>query len=104
MAKYLSADAFFHEPGAEGWGDEIPHYYVVEDMLKLDPGQIVWLRENAPLKGMVEGFVRGLGEWFENNGETFGETVEWVVGERGEDVEELREGIVEGVEGVVRGG
>lgn len=98
--KYQSSA--LHEPGAEGWGDEIPHYYVVEDMLKLDPGQIVWLRENAPLKGMVEGFVSGLGGWFENNGETFKETVEWVVGERGEDVEELREGIAEGLEGVVR--
>ena len=84
-----------HEPGAEGWGDEIPHYYIVEDMLKLDPGQIIWLKENAPLKGMVQAFVRGLGEWFENNGETFGETLGWVVRERGEDVEELREmGIV----------
>ncbi|MCJ1304777.1 hypothetical protein MMC08_007590 [Hypocenomyce scalaris] len=91
----------YHEPGAEGWGDEIPHYYVVEDMLKLDPGQIVWLRENAPLKGMVEGFVRGLGEWFDNNGETFGQTLEWVIKGRGEDVEELREGIREGEWGVV---
>lgn len=100
-ARYLASTV--HEPGAEGWGDEIPHYYVVEDMLKLDPGQIVWLRENAPLKGMVEGFVGGLGGWFENNGETFGQTVEWVVRERGEDVVELREGIAEGVEGVVRG-
>ena len=70
-------------------------------MLKLDPGQIVWLRENAPLKGMVEGFVRGLGEWFDNNGETFGQTLEWVIKGRGEDVEELREGIREGEWGVV---
>lgn len=26
-----------------GWGDEVHHYYVLEDMLKLDPGQILWL-------------------------------------------------------------
>lgn len=32
-----------HQDGAEGWGDEIAHYYVVEDMLKLDPGQLMWL-------------------------------------------------------------
>lgn len=64
-------------------------------MLKLDPGQIVWLRENAPLKGMVEAFVKGLGEWFENNGETFGQTLDWVVAERGGNVEELRDFIQE---------
>lgn len=90
-----------HEPGGEGWGDDIPHYYVVEDMLKLDPGQVLWLKENAPLKGMVESYVRELGAWFENNGETFGQTLEWVIRERGEDVEELREGIREGEQGIV---
>ena len=70
-------------------------------MLKLDPGQVLWLMENAPLKGMVEGYVRELGAWFENNGETFGQTLEWVMRERGEDVEELREGIREGESGIV---
>ena len=89
--KYASTP--FHEPGAEGWGDDIPHYYVVEDMLKLDPGQIMWLKENAPLKGMVETYVKGLGEWFENNGETFGQTLEWVVCERGEDIADVKEAI-----------
>jgi hypothetical protein len=91
----------WHEPGAEGWGDDIPHYYVVEDMLKLDPGQILWLRENAPLKGMVESYVRGLGDWFENNGETFGQTLEWVMGERGDELEEFKAGIKERSLGVV---
>ncbi|KAI9752665.1 MAG: hypothetical protein M1815_000369 [Lichina confinis] len=90
-SKYVPATG--HEPGAEGWGDEIPHYYVVEDMLKLDPGQIIWLRENAPLKGQVESFVRGLGlglglggdddDWFENNGETLGQTIALVLHDRG---------------------
>lgn len=28
---------------ASGWGDEITHYYIVEDMLKLAPDQIFWL-------------------------------------------------------------
>ncbi|KAI9748241.1 MAG: hypothetical protein M1835_001854 [Candelina submexicana] len=91
-----------HELGAEGWGDEIPHYYVVEDMLKLDPAQILWLRQNTFSKGQVESFVRGLGDWFENNGETFGQTLDFVVGERGGLVEELREEIVEGEVGIVR--
>ena len=31
----------------EGWGDEIAQYYVVEDMLKLDPGQLMHLFESV---------------------------------------------------------
>ncbi|KAH7386952.1 hypothetical protein DE146DRAFT_188252 [Phaeosphaeria sp. MPI-PUGE-AT-0046c] len=89
-----------HEVGAEGWGDEIPHYYVIEDMLKLDPEQILWLKENAPLKGMVEAYVRSLGDWFENNGETWGQTLEWVLMERGEDVREFMGAITDGELGV----
>src|ERR1700712_246550 len=76
----------YHEPGGEGWGDNTSHYYVVEDVLKLDPEQIIWLKENAPLKGMVETFVKSLGDWFENNGETWSQTMEWVIRERGEDI------------------
>ena len=103
----------------EGWGDEIAHYYVVEDMLKLDPGQVVWLWEHVTgsgnsmrvdgfegeggTKDAVQAFVAGVGgEWFENNGETFAETVAFVVGERGGDMAELRESVEDGVEGVVR--
>jgi len=82
-----------HDPGSEGWGDDIGHYYVVEDMLKLDPEQILWLKENAPLKGMVETFVKELGEWFENNGETWCQTLEWVLKDRGEDVGEVYQAI-----------
>lgn len=89
-----------HEVGAEGWGDDIPHYYVIEDMLKLDPEQILWLKENCPLKGMVEGYVSSLGSWFENNGETWVQTLEWVLDERGEDVAEFMSGIAEGELGV----
>jgi hypothetical protein len=89
-----------HEIGAEGWGDDIPHYYVIEDMLKLDPEQILWLKENAPLKGMVEGYVSSLGSWFENNGETWVQTLEWVLDERGEDVAEFRDGIAAGRLGI----
>ncbi|KAL8729227.1 MAG: hypothetical protein Q9166_004848 [cf. Caloplaca sp. 2 TL-2023] len=85
----------------EGWGDDVSHYYVVEDMLKLHPGQLMQLYDfvvngNGKLgmvdgmamesnKAAVEAFVAGLGEWFENNGETLGETVRFVVGERGEE-------------------
>jgi hypothetical protein len=81
---------FFHDPGQEGWGDEIPHYYVVQDMLKLDPGEVLWLRDHAPLKEDVESYVHSLGDWFRNNGETFVDTLLWVMNERGEDAEGLK--------------
>ncbi|OJD25440.1 hypothetical protein ACJ73_03186, partial [Blastomyces percursus] len=90
----------YHEPGTEGWGDQIHHYYVVEDMMKLDPSQVLWLRENAPLKGQVESYVRSMGEWFDNNGETFGQTLEWVMNERGGDYMELHFSIVDGEVGI----
>ena len=86
---------------AEGWGDEVPHYYVLEDMLKLDPGQILWLRDHAPCKSLVEGYVKELGEWFENNGETFGQTLEWVLAERGEELGELKDALERKACGIV---
>ncbi|MCJ1228988.1 hypothetical protein MMC12_005652 [Toensbergia leucococca] len=113
-SKYHYHDAIL----AEGWGDEIHHYYVVEDMLKLDPGQILLLRDSGvgkgdfgvgsgsgggvASKGVVEAFVRGLGEWFENNGETFQETVAWVIRERGGDGDEVKGEVEDGFEGVTR--
>ena len=106
----------------EGWGDEISQYYVVEDMLKCHPGQLMFFLQAVMgqadvsegafggacgvgvggAKGVVEQFVAGLGEWFENNGETMVETVGFVVGERGGDVGALREGVEEGWEGIAR--
>ncbi|KAI1932387.1 hypothetical protein LOZ58_000787 [Ophidiomyces ophidiicola] len=90
----------YHEPGLQGWGDEIPHYYIVEDMLKLDPSQILWLRENTLLKEQVERYVESIGEWFENNGETFAQTLDWVINERGEDAVAFREAVVGGDLGI----
>lgn len=104
---------------AESWGDEIAQYYIVEDMLKLNPDQLVQLYEhvasnNGRGRGIVErvvaGFVLGgscsLGGpegWFENNGETLAETVDWVVGSRGECAVWLKEEVKVGRgEGIVR--
>lgn len=112
---------------AEGWGDEIAHYYVVEDMLKLDPGQLLFLYESVMTGavsststttarkngyaaaitgngkgGVVERFTAGLGDWFENNGETFGETLDWVVEARGEDAASLREDVQREANGIIR--
>jgi hypothetical protein len=90
-----------HDPGYEGWGDEIPHYYIVQDMLKLDPGQILWLRDHALLKEQVEEYVWSLGEWFRDNGETFGDTMEYVMNERGLDIREIRSAIVNRDMGII---
>ncbi|GAM86838.1 hypothetical protein ANO11243_048580 [Dothideomycetidae sp. 11243] len=89
-----------HEPGAEGWGDDVLHYYVVEDMLKLDPAQILYLRNEAPLKGQVETYVHELGDWFDNNGETFCQTMAHVVAQRGGDMLEIQEAVLDGVLGI----
>jgi hypothetical protein len=91
----------FHEPGAEGWGDDIGHYYVVEDMMKLDPGQILLLKEHFPLKSQVEAYVATLGEYFVNNGETFSETVGFVIRQRGGDMAELKSAVEDGEAGIV---
>jgi hypothetical protein len=100
LASKLRSDPF-HDPGQEGWGDEIPHYYIVQDMLKLDPGQILWLRDHAPLKEHVEEYVQSLGDWFRNNGETFTDTLVWVMNERGENAEEFKMAIEERDLGIV---
>jgi len=71
--------------------------------MKLDPAQILYLKENAPLKGMVEGYVRGLCleyDWFTNNGETWVQTLEFVLEERGEDVADFMGAIADGELGV----
>ncbi|KAH9827328.1 F-box domain-containing protein [Teratosphaeria destructans] len=93
----------YHEPGAEGWGDDINHYYVVEDMMKLDPEQILFLCDRCPLKSQVEAYVRATlqgGEWFVNNGETFSETLAFVVKQRGGDPLALRQAVEEEEMGV----
>lgn len=126
----LSVSAGKHHPNgcsdvAEGWGDEITHYYVVEDMLKLDPGQLLFLYESVMTGtvpstktarkngyaaaitgngkgGVVERFAAGLGDWFENNGETFGETLDGVIDARSEDAAALREAVQSEADGIVR--
>lgn len=90
----------WHDPGAEGWGDDISHYYIIEDYMKLDPEQLLYLRDNCHLKAQVESHVRGFGEYFGNNGETFSETLGFVVKQRGCDVDELKHAVGDGELGV----
>jgi hypothetical protein len=90
LGRYTGIDA-----GAEGWGDSIGHYYVVEDLMKLDPSQILWLKERKMCKAQVFTWVKGMGEWFENNGDTLGETLNAVLDERGVgDEDELEGGVI----------
>ena len=70
--------------------------------MKLDPEQILHLRDFCPLKAQVESYVKEVGgEWFANNGETFSETLAFVVRQRGGDFEELRVAVEDEEEGVV---
>lgn len=90
------------DPGAEGWGDDITHYYVVEDMMKLNPEQILHLRDQCSFKVQVESYLKETaGEWFINNGETFSETLAFVLKQRGGDMEDLRAVIEDREAGVV---
>ena len=69
--------------------------------MKLDPEQIVYLKDDFPTKAQVEVHVRGLGDWFVNNGETFSETLGFVVKQRNGDMEELKAAVEDGELGVV---
>jgi hypothetical protein len=71
-------------------------------MMKLDPEQVLHLRDFCPLKAQVEAYVKDFGaEWFGNNGETFCETLGFVVRQRGGENEELRAMVEDGEMGVV---
>jgi hypothetical protein len=96
----ITAQAFFHAStdgrglkkqtahdmsGPSGWGDPVKHYYVIEDMLKLDPRAVLWLYDH-PQKYQVESYLTSLGEWFPNNGDTFSETLACVLEGREADL------------------
>lgn len=78
------------------WGDEVARYYLVQDLLKLDPGQLIWLKEHPSL---THSFIQNLGDWFQNNGETLSQTLNMVLLARGE--EDLLEGLNNGDHGLV---
>jgi hypothetical protein len=89
--------------GMYGWVDDITRFYVLEDLMKLDPEQVLWLRENAYLDVQVSDEVAPLGEdWFIDNGETFSQTFDMVMADRGEDALEIRERIARGDLGIAK--
>lgn len=70
--------------------------------MKMNPEQILHLRDFCPLKAQVENYVKEVGgEWFANNGETFSETLAFVMRQRGSDLDELRIAVEDGEMGVV---
>ena len=99
-------DTAFVRPGPTGlcgWTDEIDRFYVLEDLMKLDPEQVLWFRDIACLDVRVSSHVTPLGEeWFMNNGETFSATFESVLSDRGESPEEIRRLIASGDLGIAR--
>ena len=86
----------------EGWGDEIAQYYIVEDMMKLDPRQILVLLDQPLCKRQVEEYIDAQGSYFVNNGQTLAQTLAWVMQARGQELEELREHITDGTMGIAK--
>jgi hypothetical protein len=68
---------------------------LVQDLLKLDPGQLIWLEENP---SFTFDFIQNLGDWFQNNGETLSQTLNMVLLARGD--EDLLEGLENGDHGI----
>lgn len=86
-----------------GWVDDVTRFYVLEDLMKLDPEQVLSLLEGACLPLEAIDKVGPLGEeWFANNGETFAQTFEMVMADRGEDAQEIRDRIAQGDLGIAK--
>ena len=97
--------AFVHQGliGRHGWIDDVAKFYVLEDLMKLDPEQVLWFREVACVDMYAANHIGPVGEdWFVNNGETFAEAFERVLADRGESPEEIRRLIELGDLGIAR--
>lgn len=86
-----------------GWGDDIEQYYVVESMLKLNPGQVMSLYENVTTKDGIERYIEEeIGsEWFWDNGQTWVDSWTSVVLRRGWDPDMVVTAIEDGKVGIV---
>lgn len=92
------------QAGVHGWADDITRFYALEDLMKLDPEEVLWLQANAYLHLQVPDQIGSMGEeWFINNGETFAHTFGMVMADRGEDAQEIQERIARGELGIARG-
>ena len=90
------------EQQMDGWGDDINQYHAVNDLLKLNPAQVMQLYEHAVTRHDVEHFVdEKMGSpWFWNNGETMLHTWLVVLHGRGVVMQEAKEKIDRGLAGV----
>lgn len=101
---------------SQGWGDEDVHCYVLDDMLKLTPSQLMDLFSTVVTtagsyqlgkytKEWVEAFVYqvdGGDGWFEHNGQTLGETIQGVIEDRGDEIADVQKGIDDGWFGIAQ--
>ena len=86
-----------------GWGSDIENWYIVQAMLLLSPQEILWLYDHAVTKDDVERYVRDqLGDHcFMESGSTLFHDWVLVIHSRGVDVDNVREGIWNGIRGIV---
>lgn len=96
-----------HSISGHAWGTEMSQasqYYVLEDLMKLDPSEVMWVHENVRLDWHLQTHLQALGkgEWFENNGETFGQTIETVLSDRGEDIHDVHGRVAQQALGIVK--
>lgn len=98
LNSYATGGAY--NPDFEGWGDGGVHSENVRDMLKLDPGQILWLKKNCSSRCQVEVFIKSQGSGYHLFGDTFVETLMSVLRHRGEDWDEMQQAIDKGELGV----
>jgi hypothetical protein len=81
------------EPGDEGWGDADAHDRAVANMLKLDPGTILWLKERKWRRRYVLVWLSALGNpgWFRRTWDMCTPALREALAER--DVEDVDEAL-----------
>lgn len=91
-------------PGTSGVPEDAHAWLTMSNPIKWLDGKVSkghFARSDGEI---AHGFVEAAtADWFENNGETLGETVDFVVEERGGEKEAFRDAVLEGELGVVMG-
>lgn len=86
-----------------GWGDDLEQYYVIESMLKLNPGRLMYLYENVATREGVERYIEEEvgSEWFWDNGQTWMDSWAAVLVRRGLDLSAVTMAIADGKAGII---
>ncbi|KEF54736.1 uncharacterized protein A1O9_09178 [Exophiala aquamarina CBS 119918] len=85
-----------------GWGTDLDNFYLVQAFLKLTPVQMLWLYDNAVSKADVERYLEEQTHdicFLESGSLVFQDWVT-ILHQRGIDVQQVREGIWDGVCGI----